>query len=207
MPENISYEEAAGIIDGGLTALVFLRDKGGIKNKQKVLIYGASGSVGTAAVQIAISYGAEVTGVCSSANMEMVKSLGANKVLDYTIKDFTQDDEKYDIIFDTVAKKSFSECKNVLTENGIYLTTFPTPEVLIKGLIQPKGRSRRALFVAAGMRPVNEKITNLEYLSELIKNKKVKTIIDKRYTLDDIPDAHRYVESGHKKGNVILSIC
>jgi NADPH:quinone reductase-like Zn-dependent oxidoreductase len=207
IPENMSYEEAAGIVDGGLTALVFLRDKGGIKNKQKILIYGASGSIGTAAVQIAISYGAEVTGVCSTTNLEMVQLLGAKKVIDYTQNDFTQENHKYEIIFDTVAKKSFSECKNVMAENGIYLTTFPTPEVLLKGLFQSKEKGKRAFFVAAGMRPVNEKIKNLQYLSELIKDKKLKTIIDKRYSLDDIADAHRYVESGHKKGNVIITIC
>ncbi|MBU3966445.1 MAG: NAD(P)-dependent alcohol dehydrogenase [Euryarchaeota archaeon] len=207
IPENISYEEAAGIVDGGFTALVFLRDKGEIKNKQKVLVYGASGSVGTAAVQIAISYGAEVTGVCSTTNIEMVQLLGAKRVIDYTKNDFTRENNKYDIIFDTVAKKSFSECQKVLTENGIYLSTFPSAGVMIKGLFQSKDKGKRALFVAAGIRPVNEKINNLHYLSELLKDKKIKTIIDRRYSLNDIVEAHRYVETGHKKGNVILSIC
>jgi len=207
LPENISYEEAAGIVDGGLTALVFLRDKAGITNKQKVLVYGASGSVGTAAVQIAISYGAEVTGVCSTANMEMVRLLGAQRVIDYTKNDFTRENQKYDIIFDTVAKKSFSECKNVMAENGIYLTTFPAPGVLIKGLFQSKEKGKRALFAAAGMRPVNEKIDNLHYISQLLKDNKLKPIISKRYVLDDIAEAHRYVESGHKKGNAIITIC
>lgn len=207
IPGSLSYEDAAGIVDGGLTALVFLRDKGKTKNKQSVLIYGASGSVGTAAVQIAISYGAEVTGVCSTTNIEMVQSLGAKRVIDYTKYDFTQENNKYDIIFDTVAKKSFSECQKVLTENGIYLSTFPFAVVLIKGLFQSKDKGKRALFVAAGLRPVNEKINNLHYLSELLKDKKIKTIIDRRYSLNDIVEAHRYVETGHKRGNVILSIC
>ncbi len=207
IPENISYEEAAGIVDGGHTALVFLRDKGKIGTKQKVLIHGASGSVGTAAIQLAVTSGAEVTGVCSGANLEMIKSLGVHSVVDYTKNDFTQEDKKYDIIFDTVAKRSFSQCKNVLTENGIYLTTFPTPGVLFKGLAQSKREGRRAFFVAAGMKPANEKIQNLEYLSELMKNKKIKTVISKRYLMEDIAEAHTYVESGHKKGNVIINVC
>ena len=207
IPENISYEEAAGIVDGGHTALVFLRDKGEVSNKQKVLIYGASGSIGTAAVQLSNAYGAEVTGVCSTTNIEMIKSLGVNRAIDYTKNDFTQENIKYDIIFDTVAKKSFSQCKNVLTKNGIYLTTFPTPDVLFKGIFQSKRRGKRALFVAAGMKPANEKIENLQYLSELIKNEKIKTVISKRYSMDDIALAHRYVETGHKKGNVIINIC
>ena len=206
IPENISYEEAAGIVDGGHTALVFLRDKGEIGNKQKVLIYGASGSIGTAAVQLSSAYGAEVTGVCSTTNIEMIKSLGVKRAIDYTKNDFTQENIKYDIIFDTVAKKSFSQCKNVLTENGIYLTTFPTLGVLFKGLFQSKRKGKRAFFVAAGMKPVNEKIENLQYLSELMKNKKIKTVISKRYSMDDVAEAHRYVETGHKKGNVVVKV-
>jgi len=207
IPQNTSYEEAAGIVDGGHTALVFLRDKGKISDKQNVLIYGASGSVGTAAVQIANNYGAEVTGVCSTQNMEMVKSLGAKRVIDYTNNDFIQENEKFDIIFDTVAKRSFSQCKNVLAENGIYLTTSPTPGVLIKGLLQSKEEGKRAFFVAAGLKPANEKIKNLQYISELIKNDKLKTIIDRKYSMDDITEAHRYVETGHKKGNLVIKIC
>lgn len=207
IPENISYEEAAGIVDGGHTALVFLREKGEITNKKKVLIYGASGSIGSAAVQLAINYGAEVTGVCSTANIEMIKSLGVEKVIDYTKEDFTQEDIKYDIIFDTVAKKSLSQCKIALTENGIYLTTFPTPKLLLIGLFQSKSKGKRAFFVAAGMKPSNEKIDNLQYLSDLMKNNKIKAVISKRYSMDDIAEAHRYVETGHKKGNVIINIC
>jgi len=207
MPDNISYEDAAGIVDGGHTALVFLQEKGMIGSRQKVLVYGASGSVGTAAVQLAVTFGAEVTGVCSTANIEMVSSLGANRVIDYTENDFTRENKEYDIVFDTVAKKSFSQCKNVLAENGIYLTTFPTPGVLFKGLFQLKRKGQRAFFIAAGMKPADEKIEKLKFLAELMKNKKIKTVISKRYSIDDIADAHRYVESGHKKGNVIINIC
>jgi NADPH:quinone reductase-like Zn-dependent oxidoreductase len=207
IPETVSYEEAAGIVDGGHTALVFLRDKGNILKNQKVLINGASGSVGTAAIQIAAAYGAEVTGVCSTDNMEMIQSLGTKEVIDYTKTDFTQENEKYDIIFDTVAKKSFSQCKNALSKNGIYLTTFPTPSVLIKGIFQSKDKGKRAFFVATGMKPTADKIENLNYLSELIRNHKIKTIISNKYLMDDIAEAHRYVETGHKKANVIIKIC
>ena len=207
IPDNINYTEAAGIVDGGHTALVFLREKGKISNKQKILIYGASGSVGTAAIQIALSYGTEVTGVCSTQNLEMVKSLGAKRVIDYTKIDFTQENEKYDIIFDTVNKMSFSQCKNALSENGVYLTTFPTPSVLFKGLFQSKAKGKRALFVAAGMKSVIHKIENFKYLSELIINNQLKTIIDREYSMNDIGEAHKYVETGHKKGNVVIKIC
>lgn len=207
IPENISYEEAAGIVDGGHTALVFLREKGEITNKKKVLINGASGSVGSAAVQLAINYGAEVTGVCSTTNIKMIKSLGVEKVIDYTKDDFTQEDIKYDIIFDTVAKKSLSQCKNSLSENGIYLTTFPTLKVLLKGVFQSKNKGKRAFFIATGMKPSNEKIDNLQIISELMKSNKMKAVISKRYSMEDIAEAHRYVETGHKKGNAIINIC
>lgn len=207
IPENISYEEAAGIVDGGHTALVFLRDKGEIDNNKKVLIYGASGSVGTAAVQLSGSYGAEVTGVCSGVNIELIKSLGVKRAIDYTKIDFTQENIKYDIIFDTVAKKSFSQCKNSLADNGVYLTTFPTLGILLKGLFQAKRKGKRAMFVAAGMKPANEKIENLKFISKLLKDKKIKTVISRSYSMDDIADAHRYVETGHKKGNVIINVC
>lgn len=207
IPENISYEEAAGIVDGGYTALVFLRDKGQIGNNQKVLIYGASGSIGTAAVQLSSSYGAEVTGVCSTKNIELIKSLGIKRAIDYTKTDFTQENIKYDIIFDTVAKKSFSQCKNSLAENGVYLTTFPTLGILLKGLFQTKRKGKRALFVATGMKPANEKKENLQYISELLRDEKIKTVISKSYSMDDVAKAHRYVETGHKVGNVIINVC
>ena len=207
IPENVSFVDAASIVDGGHTALVFLREKGEISDKKKVLIYGASGSVGTAAVQLANHYGAEVTGVCSTLNIEMIKSLGVKKVIDYTKDDFTKEDIKYDIIFDTVAKKSFSQCKKSLTENGIYLSTFPTLEVLLKGFFQSKSKGKRAFFVATGLKPSNEKISNLQYLADLMMNNKIKAVISKKYMMEEIAEAHRNVETGHKKGNVIINIC
>lgn len=205
-PENASFEEAAGIIDGGLTALHFIRDKGEIKSGQRVLIYGASGSVGTAAVQLSKYFGAEVTGVCSKGNMEMVQSIGADKVLDYGVDDFTKSGETYDIIFDTVAKHSFSVCKKVLTANGIYLTTFPTVAIMLQSIVPTKGTGKRAGFAAAGMRPIKEKRNDFVFLKELMEAGNVKTVLDKTYSLEDSQEAYRYVEKGHKKGNVVMTI-
>jgi NADPH:quinone reductase-like Zn-dependent oxidoreductase len=205
-PANISYEEAASLPNGALTALPFLRDKAKIQSGQTVLIYGASGSVGTAAVQLAKYYRANVTGVCSTANVEWVKSLGADQVIDYIREDFTQNGKTYDIIFDTVGKRSFSECKGSLTTEGIYLSTVPTPEILLQALLTAKGRSKMVKFAAAGLRPASEKIKDLDFLTELIEAGKLKPVIDRRYPLEQTAEAHRYVEQGHKKGNVTITV-
>ncbi len=170
-PVNLSYEEAASIPNGALTALPFLRDKGEIQSGQTVLIYGASGSVGAAAVQLARYYGAQVTGVCSTTNLEWVKSLGADQVIDYTQEDFTKNGKTYDIIFDTVGKRSFSECKASLTDAGIYLTTVPTPVVMLQALWPAKSGSKKVRFLAAGLRPASEKIKDLVFLTELIESR------------------------------------
>jgi NADPH:quinone reductase-like Zn-dependent oxidoreductase len=205
-PANMSFEEAASVPNGALTALPFLRDKCNIQSEQTVLIYGASGSVGTAAVQLAKYYGAEVTGICSTTNLEWVKSLGANQVIDYTREDFTQNSKTYDIIFDTVGKRSFSECKGSLTDEGIYLATVPTPVIMLQALWTAKGGSKKVKFVAAGLRPAREKIKDLVFLTKLIEAGKIKPIIDRCYPLEQMAEAHRYVEKGHKKGNVVITV-
>jgi len=205
-PVNLSYEEAASIPNGALTALPFLRDKGNVQCGQTVLIYGASGSVGAAAVQLAKYYGAVVTGVCSSANLEWVKSLGADHTIDYTKEDFTQNGKTYDIIFDTVGKRSFSECKASLTDEGIYLATVPTPAMMLQTLRPAKSGVKKVRFVAAGLRSAKEKIKDLAFLTELIEAGKVKPAIDRVYPLEQMAEAHRYVEQGHKKGNVVITV-
>jgi NADPH:quinone reductase-like Zn-dependent oxidoreductase len=204
-PSNLQYEEAAAC-DGFLTALPFLRDKGKILKGNKVLINGASGSVGSAAIQFSRYFGAEVTGVCSTANLELVKSLGADKVIDYTKQDFTKTAETYDIIFDSVGKTSFSSCKRVLKRKGIFLEAVITlavfPHVLLTSMIG----SKKAMIMATGLRPPDKRTQDLIFIKELIEAGKIKPIIDTRYPLEQIAEAHRYVDKGHKKGNVIITL-
>ena len=205
-PANLTYEEAASIPNGALTALPFLRDKGKIQRGQTVLIYGASGSVGAAAVQLARYYGADTTGVCSTANLEWVKSLGAVQVIDYTREEFTGNGRTYDIIFDTVGKLSFSACKGSLTAKGIYLTTVPTPLIILQALWSAKSGGKKVKFLAAGLRPAREKVKDLVFLTELIEAGAIKPVIDRRYPLEQTAEAHRYVGRGHKKGNVVITV-
>jgi NADPH:quinone reductase-like Zn-dependent oxidoreductase len=203
-PDNMTFEQATAIIEGALTALPFLRDKGNIQKGQKVLINGASGSIGTAAVQLAKYFGAEVTGVCSSANVEMVKSLGADMVIDYTKEDFTSSGQTYDILFDTVGKSSFSRCKSSLTEKGVYLNPVLKLSMLFQMLRTSMTGGKKAVFTATGLRPSSEKAEDLTFLKKLIETGKIQSVIDRRYSLEQAADAHRYVEQGHKKGNVVI---
>ncbi len=205
-PANMTYGEAAPVCDGALAAWNFLRDKANIQSGQKVLINGASGSVGTSAVQLAKYFGAEVTGVCSTTNLELVKSLGADKVIDYTKEDFTKTGQTYDAIFDTVGKSSFSRCKGSLTQKGVYLTTVPTLAIMLQMLWTSRIGSKKVKFSATGLRPVPERLIFLKELKELIEAGKIKSVIDRRYPLEQIAEAHRYVEKGHKKGNVVITL-
>jgi NADPH:quinone reductase-like Zn-dependent oxidoreductase len=204
-PVNMTYEEAAAVSEGGLTALPFLRDKGKIERGQTVLINGASGAVGTSAVQLTKYFGAVVTGVCSTTNVELVRSLGADEVIDYTREDFTGTDETYDIIFDAVGKSSFSRCRGALKPGGIYLTTVPTPAIVWQMLWTSKVGGKRAVFAATGLRPAKEKAKDLLFLKELCEAGALKPVIDRRYPMEQAADAHRYVETGHKKGHVVIT--
>jgi NADPH:quinone reductase-like Zn-dependent oxidoreductase len=178
-PTNLTYEEAAALPIGATTALRMLR-KGNIQSGQKVLIYGASGSVGTYAIQLAKYFGAEVTGVCSTSNLELVKSLGADHVIDYTKEDFSSRDERYDIIFDTLAKFPKTQYTKVLASNGT--------------------------FVSMAKLDTKESMDNLIFIKDLIEKGEIKAVIDRCYPLEDMVEAHRYVDTGRKKGNVVISV-
>nr|WP_145164903.1 NAD(P)-dependent alcohol dehydrogenase [Paenibacillus terrae] len=201
IPDNIAFEEAVGVCDGGATALTFLRDKAKLRRGQKVLINGASGAVGIYAVQLAKFYGAEVTGVCSAANEDLVRKAGADFVIDYTREDFTKAVKAYDVVFDAVGKRSFSACKHVLTAKGIYLTTAPGLSILFQMIRTSLFKGKRAVFATAGLM---QNKANLSFLMELANNGTLCAVIDRRYPLECLPDAHKYVETERKKGNVII---
>ncbi len=204
-PPNITNEEASPVCSG-LTAWNFLIDKANRQIGQKILINGASGSVGSAAVQIAKVLGAEVTGICSTVNLEMVKSLGADSVIDYTNEDFTQNGQTYDIIFDVAGKRTFSQCKNSLNQRGVYLNPVLTLSILLQMFWTKLFSSKKVIFTATGLRPLPERLSFLKELIKLFEAGKLKTVIDRKYPLEQIVEAHRYVEKGHKKGNVVITV-
>jgi NADPH:quinone reductase-like Zn-dependent oxidoreductase len=200
-PANMTYEEAAAVPYGALTALNLLR-KVNIQPGQKVLINGASGAIGSAALQLAkYHFGAEVTGVCRTPRLEFVKSLGADKVIDYTKEDFTQNGEIYDLIFDILGKSSFSRCKSSLNQNGRYLLASFKMKQLFQMLWTSMIGSKKVICALS-----LEKTEDLIFIKELIEAGKIKSIIDRCYALEQTAEAHRYIETGHKKGNVVIAV-
>lgn len=198
-PANMTYDEAATVPYGALTALNLLK-KVNIQPGQKVLINGASGAIGSAAVQLAKYFGATVTGVCGTPRLGFVKSLGADQVIDYSKEDFTQNGERYDLIFDILGKSSFEQCKNSLNENGNYLlASFKTKQLI--QMLSTKNSSKKVICALSG-----EKIDDLLFIKKLIETGKIKTIIDRRFPLEQVAEAHRYIEAGDKKGNVIITL-
>ena len=199
-PVNMTYEEAAAVPTGGLEALHFLR-KGNIQSGQKVLIIGAGGSIGTFAVQLARYFGAEVTGVDSTGKLDMLRSIGADHVIDYTQEDFTKSAETYDVIFDVMGKSSFSGSVRSLKQNGRYLLGNAGLIQMVRGRWTSMRSSKKVIIGAA-----NQKTEDLLFLKELIEAGKIKPVIDRRYPLEQIAEAHRYVETGQKKGNVVITV-
>lgn len=204
LPENLSFEEAAGMCDGGITSLNFLTNLGNIKSGQKVLINGASGALGSAAVQIAKHFGAEVTGVCSTKNVSMVKELGADHVIDYTKHDFTSNTNTYDLIYDTVGVRSFKDCRNALTENGVYASPVLGMPLLSDMMVTSVFGKKKAKFSATGALPAKETKRLLQILLEIIEAGNLRGVLDRSYPLEQLAEAHEYVDKGHKKGNVVL---
>jgi NADPH:quinone reductase-like Zn-dependent oxidoreductase len=199
-PNDITFEEAAAIPIGARTALFYLR-KANIQSGQKVLVYGASGSVGTYAVQIAKYFGTKVTGVCSTTNVELVKSLGADEVIDYTAEDFSSTGETYDVIFEAVNKSSFSACMKSLKKHGTYINvTEPLPSVR---MLWTKLTNSHKLILGQNSPETSEA---LNYLKELVEAGTLKVVIDRYYAFEEIVEAHKYVEKGHKKGNVVITM-
>jgi len=200
-PDNLTYEEAAAIPLAGNTALFFIRDLGKVQAGQKILIHGASGAIGTYAVQLAKYYGAEVTGICSATNAEMVKSLGADRVIDYTKEDFTKSDETYDVIFDVVGKITFSQCKSSLKQKGIYLENLLELQDILKIIWTSIIGGKK---IKSGISI--ESVENLNFFLELIESGKLKPVIDRSYPLEQTAEAFKYVEKGHKKGTVVITV-
>lgn len=199
-PANMTYEEAAALSIGGLEAVHFLR-RGNIQGGQRVLIIGAGGSIGTYAVQLARHFGAEVTGVDSAGKLDMLRSLGVDHVIDYTRGDYTKSGETYDVIFDVIGKSSFSNSVRSLKPNGRYLLGNPGVSQTVRGQWTPLKSGQRVIF-----RTASQGTDDLVFLKELVEAGHIRTVIDRRYPLEQLADAHRYVETGQKKGNVVITV-
>ena len=210
-PAGVTFEQAASVNIAGLTALQAIRDRGKVQPGQTVLINGASGGVGTFAVQIAKSFDADVTGVCSGRNVDLVRSLGADRVIDYTKEDFTKSDQHYDVILDNVANHSLSECRRVLKPKGIYVL-IGGGGVNEQGFIGALGKALKTMLLSPfvsqkmGMMMADLSQKDLAILGDMMQSGKLKPVIDRTYTLSEVPDAIRYVEEGHARGKVIITV-
>ena len=206
MPAGLGYEESVALFDGAVTALPFLRDEANLRRGQSILINGASGAVGVAAIQLAKHFGATVTAVCSTPNLDLVRSLGADEAIDYTQEDVVRAGQRYDVIFDAIGKSSFARSRPSLKDGGIYLTTVPSPAILLQMMWTSRIGGRRAKIAFTGLRPAGDKVKDLAFLTELAEGGAVKPVIDRRYALDDAARAHEYVETGRKRGSVVLTV-
>jgi NADPH:quinone reductase-like Zn-dependent oxidoreductase len=205
-PDNLSFAEAATFCDGHLTSINFLREIGKVKPGQKVLINGASGSLGTSAVQLAKYFGAEVTAVCSTANVGLVKSLGADNVIDYSKEEFTTINEQFDLIYDTVGKSSFRKSKKVLARKGLYISPVMKFSLIIQMILTSANRNRKAIFAASGLKADKDLRALLSELLAIFRSGKLRTVIDRQFPLEKLAHAHQYIAAGHKKGNVVIVV-
>lgn len=204
-PTNLDPADAVAVIEGGLTALPFLRESAPLKPGQRILINGASGAVGTAAVQLAKHLGAHVTAVCSAANVQLVRDLGADEVIDYTSTDFTDAEAVYDVIFDTVGKSIFTRCRRALARGGVYLTTVPGLPIMVQTLVTRLG-TRRAAIAFTGLRSTKLKLIDLAYLIDLAERDVIRPVIHERFPLERVAEAHALVDTGHKRGAAVLML-
>lgn len=205
-PDNISFQQAAPICDGPLTSFNFLKNLGNIKKGDKVLVNGASGSLGTAAVQLAKHFGAIVTGVCSSSNIELVKSLGADEVINYKNQDFTKVQGRYDLVYDTIGTSSYSDCKRILKPKGIYMSPVLSMKLLYDMIRTSIMKKKRAKFSATGILKTSELKAMLKEITQLMQAEALKMVIDREYSMERVVEAHTYIDSGRKKGNIVLVI-
>lgn len=204
-PTNLDHADAVAVVEGGLTALPFLRDSARLQKGQRILINGASGAVGTVAVQLAKHFGAHVTAVCSTSNVLLVRDLGADRVIDYTTTDFTDAEGSYDVIFDVVAKSSFTRCRRALAHGGVYLTTVPGLPIMLQTLYTRLG-TRRAAIAFTGLRATKLKLADLAYLVDLAERGVIRPVVHERFPLSSVADAHALVETGHKRGAAVLML-
>jgi NADPH:quinone reductase-like Zn-dependent oxidoreductase len=204
IPDALGFEEAAPLCDGALTSMNFLSHVHRLRAGETVLVNGASGSLGTAAVQIAKHFGAEVVGVCSAANVDLVKDLGADRAIDYRKEDFTDADGAYDVVYDTIGKSSFTKCRRALKEGGVFISPVLSMPLLFRMMWTSRFGRKKAKFSATGMRPVPELRPLLNEVLALIENGELRMVIDRRFPLEETSEAHRYIEKGHKRGNVVI---